>query len=94
MNDLTLSITDLKTKVEKLVNLHQQIKKDNEQLYIDNGNLQKTIDEQKAIIESLQKNNKEIEQSKTEEQNKIVTETKTKINELVLEIDQCIALLK
>ncbi len=44
MNELTLSITDLKAKVEKLVSLHQQLKKDNEQLYSDNGNLQNMID--------------------------------------------------
>ena len=94
MNDLTLTITDLKAKVEKLVSMHQQLKKDNEQLYIDNGNLQKIVDEQKVTIETLQKDNKQIEESKAEEQNKIVADTKVKINELVQEIDQCIALLK
>jgi predicted nuclease with TOPRIM domain len=94
MNDLTLTITDLKAKVEKLVNLHQQLKKDNEQLYSDNEQLQKTIDEQKITIENLEKNNLEITNSKSEEQNKIVTDTKLKINELVQEIDNCIALLK
>ncbi len=94
MNDLTLNITDLKAKVEKLVNLHQQLKKDNDQLYTENQNLQKTIDDQKLTIESLQKNNQALELTKSEEQNKIVTDTKEKINELVQEIDNCIALLK
>ncbi|MGZ4036070.1 MAG: hypothetical protein ACXVPU_08415 [Bacteroidia bacterium] len=94
MNDLTLTITDLKAKVEKLVNLHQQLKKDNEQLQSDKEKLQKTIDEQKSTIETLEKNNQEIINSKSEEQNKIVTDTKLKINELVQEIDNCIALLK
>ncbi len=94
MNDLTLNITDLKAKIEKLVKLHQELKKDNEQLVADKENLQKTINEQKTLIEALEKNNKEIEASKTEEQTKIVTDTKVKINELVQEIDDCIALLK
>lgn len=105
MNELTISITNLKVKVEKLTNLHQQFKKDNEQLYADNAELQKTIDEQKITIESLlnnqkntietlEKHNQELILSKNEEQNKIVTDTKQKINELVLEIDSCIALLK
>ncbi|MBL0329988.1 MAG: hypothetical protein IPP64_11360 [Bacteroidetes bacterium] len=94
MNDLTLNITDLKSKIEKLVNLHQVLKKENEQLAADKENLQKTIDEQKLTIEALEKNNKEIEASKNEEQSKIVTDTKVKINELVQEIDNCIALLK
>ncbi len=105
MNELTLSITDLKSKVEKLVALHQQLKKDNEQLHLDSQNLQKTIDEQKITIESLhneqkitiqtlEDQNKELIQSKNEEQNKIVSDTKLRINELVQEIDNCITLLK
>ena len=94
MNDLTLTITDLKAKVEKLVNLHQQLKKENEQLSSDNGKLLKTIEEQKVIIESLQVKNKEIVNTNNEEQTKIITDTKTKINELVQEIDNCIVLLK
>jgi len=94
MNDLTLNITDLKSKIEKLVNLHQLLKKENEQLATDKENLEKTIAEQKVTIEALEKNNKEIEASKNEEQSKIVTDTKVKINELVQEIDNCIALLK
>ena len=93
MNDLTLNIGDLKTKIEKLVKLHQVLKKENEQLVADKDNLQKTINEQKATIETLEKNNKAIEVAKNEEQNKIVVDTKEKISELVQEIDNCIALL-
>ncbi len=94
MNELTLPITDLKVKIEKLISLHQQIKKDKEQLDSKNGELQKTIDEQKITIKSLQKSNQELIQNKDAEQNKTVTDTKLKINELVQEIDNCIALLK
>jgi chromosome segregation ATPase len=94
MNDLTLTITDLKAKVEKLVNLHQQLKKDNEQLSSENGNLLKTIEGQKVTIETLETKNKELVNTSNEEQNKIITDTKSKINELVQEIDNCIVLLK
>ena len=94
MNDLTLNITDLKAKIEKIVKLHQELKKENEQLVADKDNLQKTINEQKAKIEALEKHNLEIQESKNIEQNKVVTDTKVKINELVQEIDDCIALLK
>ena len=94
MNDLTNTITDLKSKIEKLVTLHGQLKVDNEQLVAAKTTLEKTVNEQKAIIESLQTNNKELIESKNEEQNKIITDTKSKINELVQEIDSCIALLK
>ncbi len=94
MNDLTHTITDLKTKVEKLVNLHGQLKVDNEHLLIDKTTLEKKIQEQNELIEELQTNNKTLIENKTQEQNKIIVDTKQKINELVLEIDSCIALLK
>ena len=94
MSELNTSIKDLKTKVEKLVNLHQQLKKDNEHLYSLNRELQKTIDEQKNTIEGLQTSNRDLIKNKNEEQSKLVSETKLKINELVQEIDNCITLLK
>ena len=94
MSNLTLNINDLKAKVEKLVNLHQQLKKENKRLITENENALKTLKEQKNTIETLQKTNKELSQNKNEEQNKVITDTKRKINELVQEIDQCIALLK
>lgn len=94
MSDLTLNISNLKAKVEKLVILHKQLKKENERLAAETETSAKTIREQKNTIETLQKNNKELLQNKQEGQNKIITDTKLKINELVQEIDQCIALLK
>lgn len=94
MSELTTPFTDLKTKVEKLVDLHQQLKKDNEQLHFHNKELQKKINEQNITIEGLQTSNRDLIKSKNEEQNKLVSETKLKINELVQEIDDCITLLK
>jgi hypothetical protein len=94
MNDLTITITDLKTKVEKLVNLHGQLKVNNEQLVAEKLKLQKTIDDQKVLIESLEEGKKALIQNKQEEQNKIIVDTKHKISELVQEIDSCIDLLK
>lgn len=94
MNDLTPTITDLKSKIEKLVTLHGQLKSNNEQLLAEKASLEKTVNEQKVIIETLQTNNKELIENKNQEQNKIIIDTKSKINELVQEIDSCIALLK
>ena len=94
MNDLTLTITDLKAKVEKLVTLHQQLKQDNELLTVDNAILKETVEGHKLTIETLEKNNLDLLKSKSEEHNNVITDTKVKINELVQEIDNCIALLK
>jgi hypothetical protein len=80
--------------VEKLVNLHGQLKVNNEQLVAEKLKLQKTIDDQKVLIESLEEGKKALIQNKQEEQNKIIVDTKHKISELVQEIDSCIDLLK
>ncbi|MBL7889156.1 MAG: hypothetical protein JNL24_06365 [Bacteroidia bacterium] len=93
MSDLTATIAEFKTKIEKLVTLHSQLKSDYDKLTLDNQNLTKTIEEQKLTIENLQKNNQEIINNNNLQQDKIVTDTKLKINELVQEIDNCIALL-
>lgn len=94
MNDLAPAMTDLKGKIEQLVKLHQQLKQDNDFLTADNQGLKKTVLEQKVLIENLQKTNKELSENKNQEQHKTITDTKLKINELVQEIDNCIALLK
>ena len=94
MNDLAPTITDLKGKIEKLVNLHKQLKQQNDTLSTDITSLKKTIDEQNLTIEALKKENQELVSAKNEQQNKTITDTKDQINELVQEIDSCIALLK
>lgn len=93
MSDLTATIAEFKTKIEKLVTLHSQLKSDYDKLVLDNQNLTKTIEEQKLTIDNLQKSNQEIINNNNLQQDKIVTDTKLKINELVQEIDNCIALL-
>ena len=79
MNELNATIGHLKTKIEKLVEMHKTLKTENE-LHI------KEINELK----------KQVQQSATnasDAQNKIIQETKGKIDGLVHEIDECIALL-
>lgn len=94
MNDLTSPITDLKQKIEKLVTLHGQLKSENDRLTAENTTIKKQIEEQKQEIEKLKNINDQLQNSKNEEQTQLIVNTKTQINELVQEIDNCIALLK
>lgn len=93
MSDLAPAMTDLKGKIEQLVKSHQQLKLENDKLIADNEGLKKINGEQKAKIEGLEKSIKELGDKNNTEQNTIITDTKLKINELVQEIDHCIALL-
>ncbi len=94
MEELTVTITNLKLKVEQLVGLHQDLKKEKEQLSEDNKKLVKTIEEQKLIADRLEKEKLELAESNNNKQKEVISDTKQKINELVQEIDDCIALLK
>lgn len=93
MSDLTLNITDLKAKVEKLVTLHKAFKEENEKLTLELSDFKKTIENQTIKIQLLEKENKDLLIKKDEEKDNIVTNTNEKITELVQEIDDCIALL-
>jgi hypothetical protein len=94
MEELTVTITNLKLKVEQLVSLHQDLKKEKEQLSEDNKKLVKTIGEQKLIADRLEKEKLELAENNDNKQKEVISDTKQKINELVQEIDDCIALLK
>jgi hypothetical protein len=94
MSNLNSNIVDLKSKVEKLVHLHQVLKNENEQLKKSNNELLEVIENQKNRIRLTESTNSELTIKNSTEQEQRISETKIKINELVQEIDNCIALLK
>lgn len=94
MSNLNSNIVDLKSKVEKLINLHQVLKSENEQLKKSNHELLEVIENQKNRIQLTESTTSELTTKNSTEQEQRISETKIKINELVQEIDNCIALLK
>lgn len=94
MSNLNSNIVDLKSKVEKLVHLHQVLKNENEQLKKSNNELLEVIENQKNRIRLTESSTSELTTKNSTEQEQRISETKIKINELVQEIDSCIALLK
>ncbi len=94
MNDLKEPVDLLKGKIEQLIALHQQLKKSHDSLETENIALKQTVAEQKSAIEVLEKEKQTITENNNNEQEKIITDSKIKIDELVQEIDNCIALLK
>lgn len=94
MSNLNSNIVDLKSKVEKLVHLHQVLKSENEQLKKSNNELLEVIENQKNRIRLTESTTSELTTKNSTEQEQRISETKIKINELVQDIDNCIALLK
>ncbi|MEO5571155.1 MAG: hypothetical protein ABIT08_11885 [Bacteroidia bacterium] len=91
-----VNLEELKIKVEKLINSHLQLTRENKNLKLYNHELQLKTEEQKNKIRELEDKNKVIKLSQAingngSDQN--TRDMKLKINEYIREIDKCLALL-
>lgn len=94
MNELKTVVASLEGKIEKLVNLHRQTKQELLAIQTQQHNLTQTVTEQKKTITELEEKTKILKLSKSISSTKEnTTELKLKINELIREVDKCIALL-
>jgi chromosome segregation ATPase len=94
MDNLNSILTSLENKTEKLLHLHRQIKKELSDAQSQNAKLKEIIEQQKQTISSYEEKNKILRLSKSlSTTNENTTELKHKLNELIREVDKCIALL-
>jgi hypothetical protein len=85
-------ITSLEKKVRELLKAHAELKRRHGLLGQERDGMKKTIDSQKETIKKLEENNKIIKLAKSlADSNPDRAAMKYKINELVREIDKCIA---
>ncbi len=93
MNNLDKLIEDLEYKANKLVESKRKSENENSKLLNDISELKKIINKQKLDINKLEENNKVLKIAKSIETGEESVDAKQKINELVREVDKCIALL-
>jgi hypothetical protein len=91
-----VNLEEVKIKVEKLINLHLELSRENKNLKLYNHELQQKNEEQKNKISELEDKNKVIKLSQAingngSDQN--ARDLKLKINEYIRELDKCLALL-
>lgn len=92
MEDVSFVISSLERKVKELLKSHKEIRDRNSVLAAELAEVRKTADSQKETIKSLEEKNKIIKLAKSlSDSNPDTAEMKYKINELVREIDRCIA---
>ena len=92
--DLPTRVENIKSKVNKIILMHKQVKDDMFKLQAEKDQLLKTLQERKTAIENLEEKNKRIKLAKSlSEGNESSLDVKLRINELVREIDKCIAFL-
>ena len=95
-NDLKLNITSLQSKIEKLIFLHEKVLEDNLKLQALVESLQQQLSLQQIQIEVLE--NEKVNMLEGIAQPSIITKVENEINpeqidEMVRDIDKCIALL-
>jgi hypothetical protein len=95
MNDLDKRVNDIYLKVQNLVQLQMTLAAENQSLSTKNKQLTKLLDENDLKIRQLEEKNKmtRIAQSLTNGPKQSSQDLKLKINELVREVDKCMAML-
>lgn len=94
MSELSLTVAGIQSKIEKIAQLHERVKDENFKLVAEKEDLLKTVESKKKMINNLEERTKILRLAKSlSGVNESSLDTKLKINELVREIDKCIALL-
>ncbi len=93
MSQIKISIAELEQKIKRLVERNKELESINNELEEEHKTLLETIREQKKLISQLEDKNKILKITKTLELDKDPINAKFKINEMLREIDKCIALL-
>ncbi len=94
MENLNTYISSLAGRVEKLAGSHAQLHDENLKLKSKNDELEQVVTEQKNVLSKLEEQNKVVKIAKAvTEDDDDRKEQRKRLNELVREVDKCIALL-
>jgi TolA-binding protein len=92
--DFKSNFTELHDKIEKLIYLHEELKKANKKLLAEKIQMTKDLEDERERILRLEegyKNLKEIEKSSSRQS---ITNMKRKINDLIHEIDKNMSMME
>lgn len=94
MENLDTYISGLAAKVEKLARMQAELKSENLKLKTRNEELVQVISDQKNVLSKLEEKNKVVKiANAVTEDDEDRKEQRKRLNELVREVDKCIALL-
>ena len=94
MENLDTYISGLSARVEKLVSAQSNLKNENAELRSRNSELEQVVSDQKNVLSKLEEENKVVKIAKAvTDDDEDRKEQRKRLNELVREVDKCIALL-
>ena len=91
---IPVRIDRIQSKVKRVIELHRRVKDDNYKLHVEKEQLLRTLEEGKTRIIDLEEQNKRVKLARSlQDSGESSLDVKLKINEMVREIDKCIAFL-
>lgn len=93
-HDLKSNLSVLQDKVQKLIHLHEELKKVNKKLLADKRQMTVNLEEERTKIQRLEegyKNLKEIEKTSSRQS---ITNMKRKISDIIVEIDKNMSMME
>ena len=94
MKDISTSVESLHIKVDQLIRLHSRAEEARKKLQVENQALSQQLEAEKAKVKDLTERTKVMSLAKAlPDKGENSLELKLKINELVREIDKCLAYL-
>ncbi len=96
MSNLITKTTELEAKIKKMIHLHVSLRQENSRQRSDNEQLKTTIHNQQEQIRQLEEGNKALQLARallSDQPETDSTALKGKINEVIKDIDSCLALL-
>jgi predicted nuclease with TOPRIM domain len=93
MSDIEVAVSGIEYKVRKLAGLLQRSEAENRQLMKELADLQSALQEQRQQVRQLEEKVTKLHMAKALVTKQEVAGVKQKINQMVREIDRCLALL-
>jgi len=91
---IPVRIDRIESKVKRVMDLHKRVKDENYKLHVEKDQLLKVLDEGRSAIVDLEEQNKRIKLARSlADSGETSLDVKLRINEMVREIDKCIAFL-
>jgi cell division protein FtsL len=93
MDDVTTLVSGIDFKVRKLIAQQRKLRDEKENLIIELNQQKQTNEEQKQVIKGFEEKIRILKLAKMTDGKEDNSDVRTRINELVREIDKCIGLL-
>lgn len=93
MSELKTKFDELENRIQKLISLHKQVKKENQNLGELNIKLEQELKEEKKKYQRLEEGFAGLKANTRNNTNKSISGIKQKVNEMIGEIDRSVTLI-